>query len=74
MNKDEEVFIEAYMRWQSEQERGDPEGKKYFEGGLDAIIMLAQMLGYSEEWIQNQLITESKSNTNKGGSKYGRKR
>lgn len=52
----DDIFIEAYMRWQSENERGDIEGKRYFEGGLDALIMLAQMLGYSEEWIQKNLI------------------
>lgn len=56
MSKAEEVFIEAYMRWQSEHERGDPEGKKYFEGGLDAMIMLAQMLGVPDKWIQENLL------------------
>ena len=56
MNRVEEIFIEAYMRWQSENERGDLEGKKYFEGGMDAIIMLAQMLGISDKWIQEKLL------------------
>lgn len=52
----EKIIIEAYMRWQSEQERGNIEGKRYFEGGLDALIMLAQMIGFSNEWIGKELI------------------
>jgi hypothetical protein len=52
----EQIFIEAYMRWQSEHEGGDIAGKPYFEGGCDALIMLAQMFGASDEWIQKELM------------------
>ncbi len=51
----EKIFIEAYMRWEAEHDRGDPDANNYFEGGLDAIIMLAQMLGCSDDWIKTKL-------------------
>ena len=59
----EKIFIEAYMRWEAEYDRGDPNGKKYFNGGLDAIIMLAQMLGCSDDWIKQELTQK----TERGG-------
>lgn len=51
-----DVLKEAMIRWRTQNERGDITGKQYFEGGMDSIIMIAQMFGLSEEWIQKELI------------------
>lgn len=58
MNKVEGIFTEAYMKWQSEHEGGDIAGKPYFEGGCDAMIMLAQMFGASEDFIKKMIANE----------------
>lgn len=50
------TLIEAMIRWKTQYEQGDKEGKEYFEGGMDAIIMIAQMFGLSDVWVQNNLI------------------